>query len=359
MANKLKDIFSDKMFDLGGTISFDNPEAHKKFLDALQIVWNEGKAVEIGGVSSIATEFKNGDINYPYSLHENITQVTVFPSKESAPFTVNTEFGKKTIAFKRYHTNSGMILETDQNEIVYFKLTFINGSSNITFHYKTQPLLAKAVTEIIEGYSAAKALLDTLFKSSEQQDTSDKATRINDARIFFENSISFFKRVHSLETELQISFNPADADNSRSDEEEIEELYLLLVEKKAIRLNAKLTSTEATGIKMIPKEKMLEIGSNLAMTFISNSDYILYGKKFSICTANFLSNAIIKEVVEQKDGTTKFLYGDTDSKPMYISYTGFKSEEEANQEMNVMMEHKEKYVDAKTLYEHLKNAQGR
>lgn len=34
---------------------------------------------------------------------------------------------------------------------------------------------------------------------------------------------------------------------------------------------------------------------------------------------------------------------------MYISYTGFKTIDEAKQEMKTIMEHKEKYIEAMTL----------
>ena len=60
MGNKLKDIFSDAPIDMGGNIRFESEDAYKKFLEALDIVWEEGKAVEVEGVSSISTKIKSG-----------------------------------------------------------------------------------------------------------------------------------------------------------------------------------------------------------------------------------------------------------------------------------------------------------
>ena len=37
MGNKLKEIFSDAPIDMGGNIRFENADAYKKFLEALDI----------------------------------------------------------------------------------------------------------------------------------------------------------------------------------------------------------------------------------------------------------------------------------------------------------------------------------
>lgn len=87
------------------------------------------------------------------------------------------------------------------------------------------------------------------------------------------------------------------------------------------------------------------------LTFDAKFD--IYGEKISIYTANFLANAIIEKVKIGTDGKTKIWYGDTDSGPMFISYMGFRSVEERAQEMEKLMEHKKKYLDAVTIEEYL------
>ena len=41
MPNKLKDIFSDDMFNMSGTLRFSDREAYKDFLSALEIAYTE------------------------------------------------------------------------------------------------------------------------------------------------------------------------------------------------------------------------------------------------------------------------------------------------------------------------------
>jgi hypothetical protein len=353
MSNKLKDIFSNKKFDFGGNLHFQDINSYNKFLEALRIVQNEGRAVKVKGVSSLTTKVRDGEMEYPFLEHKELTHFVIGPSIEDVPFVINTEYGEKTVLFKRYQTTNEIILETDASEVVYFKIVFIKNTMNITFTYRTQPHLAKTVKDIVENYNTTIALLNTIFIYKESQDLPDENAQIYDLRETILGSELYFKRLYLVEQELELSFQPKQLNDIESDEEELDELYLLLIEKKVIRLNAKLNATESTGMKIKSGAQKLEIGSKIDLTFLGDSEYKIYGQKISVHTANLLSNAIIKEVKEGEDGTIKVLYGDTDNKPMYISYTGFKTIDEAKQEMNNIMEYKEKYIDALTFDEHM------
>jgi len=276
---------------------------------------------------------------------------------EDVPIVVNTKHGEKTVLFKCYHTTNETVLETGENEIVYFKIVFIKGTPNITFTYRTQPQLAKTIKDIVESYNTTIALLNNLFKDDDKQELSDEYTFIHDTRESFIELESFFSRLYLIEQELGLSFSPAKIGDTENDEEELEELYLLLIEKKVIRLNAKLTATESTGITMKAGYNLPEAGSKLDITFISKIEYTMYGQKISVHTANLLSNAIVKQFEENEDGSKKILYDDTDSQPMYISYMGFKTIDEAKKEMSTIMEHKERYTDALTFNEYMSSKQ--
>ena len=353
MSNKLKDIFSNKMFDLGGKIQFQDINCYKNFLEAIQIVQNEGRKVEVTGASSLTTKVKDGEMEYPFLERKELTQLIIAPTTEDVPFILNTVYGEKTVIFKRYQTTNEIILETDRNEVVYFKIAFIKNTSNITFTYRTQPHLAKTVKDIAENYNTAIALLNKLFIYKDSQDLSDEYALIFNMRESILGLESLFKRLYLVEQELELSIQPTQINDTEKDDGELEELYLLLVENKVIRLNAKLNETKSTGMPIESGTHKLEVGSKIDLIFLGESEYTFYGQKNSIHTANCLSNAIIKEVKEGEDGTIKVLYGDTDNQPMYISYTGFKTIDEAKQEMKTIMEHKEKYIDALTFNEHM------
>ena len=63
-------------------------------------------------------------------------------------------------------------------------------------------------------------------------------------------------------------------------------------------------------------------------------------------TANLMVNALVKDIQKNDDGTVKILYGDTDSRPMYIAFSAFRTIEEAEQEMNNIMANNEVYENA-------------
>lgn len=68
-----------------------------------------------------------------------------------------------------------------------------------------------------------------------------------------------------------------------------------------------------------------------------------------------VSNAIVKKIERIENNKETILYGDEDSRPMYISYRGFKTENEAKKEMEKIMHHKQLYVDALTVSDYIKN----
>lgn len=129
---------------------------------------------------------------------------------------------------------------------------------------------------------------------------------------------------------------------------DIDELYLLLCEKKVVRLDAKLTSTDSTSVAMNRTETPLSIGSKIALTFLSSIELNFLKQTVTLHTANLLVNALVKDIQESDDGTVKILYGDTDSKPMYISFSAFETSEEAKQESDTILQHDEIYVNALT-----------
>lgn len=353
MSNKLKDIFSNKKVYFGGDLHFQDNKSREKFLKALQIVQNEGREMEVKGVSSVVTKIRDDKVEYPFIEDEEITKFIIAPSKEDVPIILNTECGKKTVIFKRYRTSNEIILETDKPEVLYFKIKFIRGTSNVKFTYKIQPHLAETVKDIVEKYNTAIAFLNTIFIYEDSPILSDGQELIYNVKKSILRQESFFKRLYLLEQELGLSFQPIQINDTDNDVREVEELYLLLVEKKVIRLNAAepIEMTIESGIDE------LKIGMKLGLTFLRELEYTIYGQKIFIHTADLLARAIIKEIKESEGGTVKVLYGDTDDRPMYISYTGFKTIEEAEQERKTIMEQqekKEKYIDALTFNDHMR-----
>jgi hypothetical protein len=356
MANKLKNIFTDKILNYGLKIQFKDKKSYEEFLKAQQVVRDEGKAVRVEGINSFVTAVSDGEMVYPLLETDNPLGCIITPSKEDTPYNVKTEYGEKTVLFERYETNHEIIFETKKNEIIYFKINFIKNTNKVTLTYKMQLNNAKTIKNIADSFNIAIAFFNSFFMVDNSKNSDDVYKSINSVKESFSKSEALFKRLYLIEQEFSISFDPTQISEFDNDRDSINELYFLLIEKKAIRLNAKVGSTGHITGKIESVTEKVEIGAPLELTFQDIIEYTIYDQKISIFTANLISNIIVKEVKEDEDGTIKVLYGDIDSLPMYISYTGYKTYEEAIHEQEIIMDHKKKYEAALTIRDYIINA---
>lgn len=362
MPNKLKEVFSDKMVEMGLELSFRDNEAHDKFLESIKTVYDEGRTVEIDGVSVISTSMQEGDMVYPSILENSPKHVIIAPSVEPVAITVDTARGKKKANFRRYETSNEIIIESNSNEIVFLKFAFKRGSHIVQFTYRIQSQFANKTKDVVESYCVAIGFLTRLFKIDNERNVSDDSESLRMIMQAFRTMYSFWGKLSSIENELALSFDPMKIGNMDDIILDVEELYLLLVEKIAVRVDRKLTPTESSRIVLESSEYIPEIGQPIDLIFVGENTYLICEQTIVVYTANLICNVIIKEVTSTETGATKILYGDTDSKPMYISSTGHETLEEAKAESSLIIEDKErtaKYKEALTVTEYYKKETSR
>lgn len=347
MGNKLKNIFSDEEIALNGKINFKNHDAYKRFIEALETVQEEGKLVQVSGIDSVETSIRNGESLYPLDEHENIIEFFVAPSIEEVSFELETDYGKKLLVLKRYRINKGVVLQTADDAIVFLKLLFETEVAKIKITYHVHPENATSVREVIESYSMVLSFFNRLFRQDVSK--SENGPTIDNMKGYFENAIVRYKKLEFVEKEFSIHFTPDVLAQNEESWLELEELYLALEEKKVIRLNAKVNVSETTGMKINQQEEKIKVGETLAITFIEEINYSLWDNNITLYAACLLTNAIVKEINKISNNETKILYGSEDSRPMYISYRGFKTKQEAEDEMQTIMSHKDEYVNALTV----------
>ena len=188
-----------------------------------------------------------------------------------------------------------------------------------------------------------------LYSHDDNTPVENGKVSLSDVKRYFHCYVSFLRRLNAIESKLSISIPPILLnDLPREEQQDIDELYLLLCEKKVVRLNAKLTSTDSMSVDMKYTETPLSIGSKIVLTFLSDIKFNFLKQAITLHTANLLINALVKDIQKSDDGTVQILYGDTDSKPMYISFSAFETVEEAEHEENTILQHDEIYVNALT-----------
>lgn len=74
---------------------------------------------------------------------------------------------------------------------------------------------------------------------------------------------------------------------------------------------------------------------------------ILFNQRINMTLVVFyIMVSVIISIIKKSDGSTKVLYGDIDSKPMFVSFSAYKTEEEASEECKTIIEHVKDYKDA-------------
>mgnify|MGYP003531159949 FL=1 len=351
----MNEIFSDESFNINGKLNFKNDEDYKKFLSALEIAQAEGKVVPVEGVTSVLTEVSGVFGKYPIGIHDNISDFLIGPVKQKVDFPVKIGCEEKSIPFYRYNTTENLILESIEGSVINLKLTYNPSTCKVSIDYKVNYSNATNTENLVESFSVTSAFLSSFYTDKDdERTTKEEANSFVKFINYLRYSESFFLRLLAVEKELNISFFSSEICNMTSEiKNDIEELYLLICKKQVLRLNAKLISTDKSIINTNETTPSLEVGEGLKITFTGEISYDIFGKKFLLKTANLIINAIVKDIQNEKD-STKILYGDTDTNPMYIAYTAFLTEAEAKAELEAIMHHEEKYINAKTVEEHTK-----
>lgn len=351
MGNKLKRVFSNEEISFGGKINFKNEESYNFFLKALETVQEEGRTVRVKGVDSVETLIRKGKSEYPINENYKICDFIVAPSTDEVSFELDTDCGKRMLIFERYWINKGVVLQTQQNAIIYLKIFLEKDSMKSNISYQIHLEKAKTIKELIESYNIVLSFFNRLFKDDIKK--SENGIDIKSMKMYFAKSIERYKKLEYVEKEFGVTFAPKVLAQNEDSWMDLEELYLVLKEKEVIRLDAKVNDTETTGMKINQQINSIKVGDVIDITFITEIDYSLWNINITLFSANLLVNAIIKEMREVSNGESKILYGSEDSRPMYISYMGFKTEAEAKEEMKEIMNHKADYMNALTVVEHI------
>lgn len=367
MANKLQKLFSNKDLSLSLNFSFDNEATRQSFINAIKKATEEGVAVRPEGTVMVNSSIRN-EKSILYTLASNkLTQMEIYPSKEEFSLDIPTELGSFKLIMQKYYSTTHMFLETPEDAVVYIKASFLKPDKQsqdsslpaATLTYRVQPENAFSIQELIEKYSIALAFIQGLFETTASFQSKKEHEQYMQMQKFFSISILRFQKLMFIQQNFHVEFSPNQLKHAPEDWQYVEELYYLLKEKKALRLNAKVNeqniNNNICGNLTASTFSKIQIGQTLDITFQNTAEYIIFDHPFKLYTASLLSNAVVRNIEQISDSQVKILYGNAEDNPMFISYTGFITEQEAIDEMAHIMEHKEKYTEAVGLAKILEN----
>lgn len=347
MANKIREIFSDDDITMGVHLKFKDNTVHQAFLSALKDVYRDGRTVPVDGISSITATKQHQGVEFPVKEYKSISHFIIAPSKEPIHIPIMVDNETINVTLLRWQTEKKIEVCSDSESVVYFHFTFARGEEKHKLSYTLQFEKAKTIADVVNSFRIAEAFLAKLYGTGRNESTerTDQMT-ISGVQAYFRLHTGLFSRLSAIEKELGLSILPERLTKMTSEErQDIDMLYSLLCEKKVVRLNGKLKSAKASTYF---KNYGYNIGDRVLLTFLDSLEIKFLDQTVLLYTANLLVNAFIKDIVMEDDGEEKILYGDTDSRPMYIAYSGYKTKEEAKQEMDSIKDHIESYVDALT-----------
>ena len=348
MANKLRDIFKKNDHFLKGTIRFKDEATSEAFRKALEIVYREGKTVPVSGIDSMTMGVESGSGFLPIEKAEGVTDVIVGPSGEELNLEIEVDGEKIDFHVIRYSLKRGCKVVTKEDFVFETQLTFDEDTQTAKVNFKPVINRAETVDEVLRGIRIEKAFLEKFFSGD-----LEKETGLDLAMRHLDELYTLFDRIRFLEEAFQKKFTPASIDlNDVESQKDLFEICLLIRDKKALRFNAKMSDATGKGIRLATPDTVIE-NQEISMTFFSDNEYSVWGENIKIYCANFMGNAIVKTVEPLDDGQIRLIYTEEESRPMYISYKGFKDKDEAHAELDTLMDHREEYVEALTIDQYL------
>ena len=347
MANKLRNVFNKNNRFIKGTIRFEDETASKKFGEAIDLVLKEGQSVQVDGIESIAYKIDSGVGSFPMEKFDNIKDMVIGLTPEEISLKLDIEGKKIDFPVNYFRFQNGRRIQTKNSFAFDTELEF--DENTVTAEVRIKPCLDRAenVNEVLWSIKTVTALLKLFFNMNP-----NKEVGLVGALDYLEGIYQIFEKLEYVERVFGNNFVPGliDLDNIE-DIMDLIEVCLLIRDKKTARGNFKMK--DSIGKKFEVANDEIFVGRAIAMSFIRKLDYSLWGEKIELYTANFLNNAYIRGIEELEDGQVRVIYGENEGDPMYVSYKGFVSEDEAIEESKSIMSNMDEYKNAKTVEQYI------
>ena len=323
MGNRLREMLNKNDKGLNLTVKFCNPTDQKNFNNAMNQFENTGMPQVIPLSASIEMTKKKGDYEYPVNSVENIVQMMIYPKHDVINIPIKIAGNEDDVySLIKTKTHDGEHFVSKNSEIVEVKMDFMKDGNRVNFTYFSHPDKANTMQELIREYKKFLALLEVLFLPS----TSEQ--RVDDIKKYFEQAIKSYSRWEELGTILGIHLTPKQIVEEEDEGGFIEKFYLLLVKHSIIRQNDKLNHIELAEVENI------NIGQKLFAAYCQLEKMEFFGVKKDIFTVNCFFGAEICKIEKKQDGNNTVYFKDSETYPMYRSYSAFLCKEDAEKEMN-------------------------
>lgn len=342
MANKLKDIFSGNEPVIIGKLTFENSESLNQFYNVLEQVSKDGKTHSIPTIKEMRLGLKDGASTYPLSEHHDIVNSVVGPSIASISLPVLTENGEKIVNLQYTTLDEKIVFYNNPQRPFSYRFELSKDFYHGNFSYSTDLTKASTIEDLLTDYENCLDLMNMMKIST--NDTEHNYKR------YLANTISYFKQLQSLEKLFNVQFQLAKlVDVDVETEKIIRELYYLLCDHVAVKRHEKLNYISQVNFPENSNESEIAEGVNMVAAFLQTMNVDFLGAEIQAYLANFVFNCRVSKIDDAED--QRVIYFVDADEPMYISRTGFLTQEEAEDELKQFTKNQKMYENAKTLKE--------
>lgn len=334
MGNKLRRMLDQKDNGITFTLNFENLDDRTQFINAINKSEKTGTPQNVPTPQSMEIKRTTGEYQYPFKNVEKITNMMVCPSQAIVDLPITVDGVQCSYSFIRTENNGIIFLNTLNPKVVEVKIEFKASENIVNFNYTSHPGDADSMDELIQAYKRFLALAEKIFR----KDVS--CEKIEDVKKHFKHSIKAFSMAKEIGEALEINLTPKRVIEEDDEECLIEKLYLLLIEDSIIRQEDKLNHIDGANIENA------EIGQELFATYFQSVDLEIFEEHKTIYTVNCIFGAEIQDIKYNKDGNSVVYFKDSEQRPMYRSYSAYLDKNEAEEEINNIMQKREQYENA-------------
>ena len=345
MANKLRNLFDDGNQEITGKVSFQNPEKYNAFVAAIEKATKEGIPTAVDGISGISISFKDGNSQYPLESNDSVTKVVIFPSDSIVNIDIETDKGERTLRFLKKVLEGKTILETTEKKGADIKMVYDLTEKKVTMSYNAKFVEASSLDELIDFFNTLYFFSKKMFR------TDVESEEVENILNYFLTNIIYFEQLQAISKKMGIQILPSAIKDIEDDDYFVERLFYSLIDNRVLRSNRKVTSMN--NISFVGDKRP---GDNpMTVTYLEQGRVSLCGEEVNVFFVSMAFNLVVEKEEVLENGDCKLFFKDTEKDPMYISSRIFLSEDEAKKEMEIAMENKDPYVNAKTLGEYIRN----
>lgn len=353
MSNKLRDVFNKKPIERKIRFEFTDEKGYRDFIEGLKKVNKEGIPVEIQGVKAFHSIAGSGEVNYFDEYDSGIVKSYVCPYQKPIPITLETKFGREEVVLNRIKVDDGYRIKVVIGNTIRFTITSNTNSRETVFNYVIEQKKADSIKELTRNFATALAFCQYLFKNESEikgihpDENHPELQNVGTVLDYFYKNLCLISHLEYLNDRFELGITPSEFGDSYT-YDDVEELYYSL---KGVPIRARENHNSLkVGLKELNPDKKAELlGTAVNLTFPGNVTYNIFGHELTFYSANFLFNAVVAEFKDNGDNTGEVVLKSEKDKTMYISYTAYRTPEEANMAMTEMLTKRDAYYNAPTL----------